>query len=332
MNFEEFKSRYQKKDVIECYANLPKKPVVSVCVQAYNHERYIRKCLDGILEQDLELDFEILLGEDDSKDNTRKICLEYSQKYPDKIKLFLHDRANNIAINGSATGRFSLIYNLFNAKGQYIALCEGDDYWINKDKLKTQLSFFERNTWCSMVYHSALVVNDVDFQLGVTGVFNKSFKTAEEFILRGDIPTSSMFFNKEIIDDLPEWFCEVPGGDFGISLLALEKSDIGYQNFRGSAYRLHSGGIFSSLQNHKTLEYRISANKFALGLFANKFDSILRKSIVRRNLKIYSTTYNSEKKIANKAFLDCLKYTRNQFFWTIGQMVRKFLNVKLKTH
>src|SRR5690606_9572949 len=119
MNFQEFKKEYQKVPVEEFPSNVPDSTKVSVLVQTYNHAPYIRQCLDGILMQETDFDFEILLGEDASTDGTREICIEYAQEHPDKIRLFLHSRENNISINGRPSGRFNFCNNLFEANGEY---------------------------------------------------------------------------------------------------------------------------------------------------------------------------------------------------------------------
>ena len=120
------------------------KPLVSICVVTYNHQNYIKQCLDGVLMQECNFEYEVLLGEDNSTDTTRKLCIEYAERFPDKIRLFLHDRSNVIYINGKPTGRFNFIYNLKQAKGKYIALCEGDDYWTDPTKLQKQVDFLEK--------------------------------------------------------------------------------------------------------------------------------------------------------------------------------------------
>src|SRR6478735_1262142 len=110
MNFKEFKEKYQFKEVEEYPSKANTNPLVSVCVQTYQHVNYIKECLDGILMQQTDFPFEVLLGEDQSTDGTREICIEYAQKYPDKIRLFLHHRENNIKINGRQTGKFNFLY------------------------------------------------------------------------------------------------------------------------------------------------------------------------------------------------------------------------------
>lgn len=106
-------------------------PIVSVCVQTYQHEAYIKECLDSILAQKTSFPFEIILGEDDSEDQTRKICKEYAEKNPDRIRLFLRNKKDKIFINGVKTGRFNFLENLKSCRGKYIAMCDGDDYWTD---------------------------------------------------------------------------------------------------------------------------------------------------------------------------------------------------------
>ena len=142
MSLEEFKSKYEKVPVEHYPTKVPEEPLVSVCVQTYQHVDYIEDCLEGILMQETSFSYEILLGEDASTDSTRNICIEYAERYPDKIRLFLHSRENNIEIGGQPTGRFNYLYNLYNANGKYIALCEGDDYWTDSLKLQKFLNFF----------------------------------------------------------------------------------------------------------------------------------------------------------------------------------------------
>jgi len=109
---------------------------VSICITTYNHEEYISQALDSVLAQATDFEFEILLGEDDSSDNTRTIVKKYQKMFPEKIRLYLNDRKNVIYINGMATGRWNFINNINHARGDYIALLEGDDYWVDNLKLK----------------------------------------------------------------------------------------------------------------------------------------------------------------------------------------------------
>ncbi|MEP1305334.1 MAG: glycosyltransferase [Balneola sp.] len=143
MDFSEFKRVYMKLPVHEYPNEVVSEPLVSVCIQTYNHAQYIKECLDGVLMQKTSFPFEILLGEDESSDETREICIKYAEEYPAIVRLFLHTRVNNIRINGTPTGRFNSRYNLYSARGKYLAMCEGDDYWIDPYKLQKQVDFLE---------------------------------------------------------------------------------------------------------------------------------------------------------------------------------------------
>ncbi|MDI1322296.1 MAG: glycosyltransferase family 2 protein [Algoriphagus sp.] len=127
-------------------------PMVSVCVQTYQHEAYIRECLDSILSQKTTFPFEIILGEDDSEDGTREICKEYADKHPDVIRLFLRDKKDKIFINGTKTGRFNFLENLKSCRGKYISFCDGDDYWVDSEKIQKQVEFLESNPEIFLCY------------------------------------------------------------------------------------------------------------------------------------------------------------------------------------
>jgi glycosyltransferase involved in cell wall biosynthesis len=170
MDFEEFKEKYQKIPVEHFPNHVTEYPLVSVCVQTYQHIAYIKDCLDGILRQQTDFPFEILLGEDQSTDGTRQICIEYAQKYPDKIKLFLHHRENNIKINDRFTGRFNFLFNLFSSRGKYIAMCEGDDYWTDPLKLQKQVREMEANFDINICSHPSIKIDDkLRKEAGITG-------------------------------------------------------------------------------------------------------------------------------------------------------------------
>lgn len=119
-----------------------RKPKISACIIAYKHEKFIRKCIEGALNQDLDCDYEIIIGEDKSPDNTLEICREYQQKHPELIKLV--ERDENLGMMGN------WLETLRTCNGEYIAICEGDDYWIDKSKLQKQISFLDKHREYSM--------------------------------------------------------------------------------------------------------------------------------------------------------------------------------------
>lgn len=118
-------------------------PLVSVFMMTYNHEAYIAKALDSILMQKVNFTYEIVVGEDCSTDNTRTILINYANKHPEKFNLLLHEQNIGAVNNQNAVFK--------NCKGKYIAMLEGDDYWIDPYKLQKQVDFLEGNEQYGMV-------------------------------------------------------------------------------------------------------------------------------------------------------------------------------------
>lgn len=118
-------------------------PLVSILVITYNHEKYIRECLDSLLNQRVDFPYEIIIGEDCSVDRTREIVVEYAHQHSEKITAVLNDA--NIGANAN-------IRNIFNrAKGEYVAFCEGDDFWHDSGKLGIQIAKIEKTSGVSLV-------------------------------------------------------------------------------------------------------------------------------------------------------------------------------------
>lgn len=155
LDFENFKKEYQKVEVEEYPNNVLKavpKPEITVRITTYQHALYIRETIESVLKQKLTVPWEIIIGEDESTDGTREICIEYAKQFPDLIRLFLHKRENNIQILGKPCGIFQVVYNTFKARGKYISSLSGDDYWTSDCKLANQYKFLESRPKISMVY------------------------------------------------------------------------------------------------------------------------------------------------------------------------------------
>lgn len=289
-------NKHIKKEIIE-FDNfvLNSKPVVSIMIITFNHKAYIKECLDGILMQKTNFQFEILLGDDDSTDGTREICIEYAKKYPEKIRLFLHHRENNIKINGNPTGRFNFLYNLYNARGKYIALCEGDDYWTDPLKLQKQVDFLERNEEYGICFHNVKQLNTFDTSKNciIPSVAQDLNFKLEDYILSNKTATCSIVFKKECLGTLPKWFYSLPFGDLGIVLLVMTNSNkIGrvLTDVMG-VYRIHEGGIHGSFHiNDKGLIKAYLQHIKFTKIISKEF--LIEKKYKKIFIKKYLNTYN----------------------------------------
>lgn len=128
------------------FPNIPITPLVTIQCITYNHESYIRQCLEGFIMQKTTFPFEAIVHDDASTDGTAAIIREYSEKYPDIIKPIYETENQYSKRDGSLT-------RIMNAhtRGKYVAICEGDDYWIDPLKLQKQVDFLESHPECSLV-------------------------------------------------------------------------------------------------------------------------------------------------------------------------------------
>lgn len=126
-------------------------PLVSVLMITYNHAQYIRKSIECVLAQRTRFPYELVIGEDFSKDGTRDIVFEYQRKYPNIIRVITSDRNVGLTENAKRTRKA--------CRGKYIAFCEGDDYWHHPDKLQMQADLLERCPECGLVYSNYHVEN-----------------------------------------------------------------------------------------------------------------------------------------------------------------------------
>jgi len=221
-------------------------PLVSVSVITYNHAPYIAQCLDSILEQRTNFPFEILLGEDDSTDGTREICQAYAKKYPEQIRLFLRSDADKIYINGKKTGRYNYVENIKAARGSFVAICDGDDYWCDPDKLQLQVDYMREHPDCAIVHHAVRTLYTQD-GVQVWGKFQDRNRQGDlKKILRGNfIVHSSVLFRNQGYESFPDWFYRAPMADWMMHILNAHHGHIAYLPREMSVYRLHAGGLWS---------------------------------------------------------------------------------------
>jgi glycosyltransferase involved in cell wall biosynthesis len=269
-----------------------KEPKVSVCIITYNQERYIKDCLEGVLMQITD-DYEIVIGDDCSTDNTSAICQEYQNKYPDLIKYYRREK--NLGMIGN------WIQTIKDCLGEYIALCEGDDYWTDPHKLQKQVDLLEANPNLMGCFHNSeeRYCDTFDFSssLYINNCAGKIYKF-EEFALHNFAPTASLIIrNNQPLELNTELFKSLKIGDWPLSLLMLREDGLYYYiPHVMSVHNLYHGGVWShnnQLENVKTVRNTcnllINSNWFSdyevnqLSKTLSKLDKIINENI---NLKI----------------------------------------------
>jgi glycosyltransferase involved in cell wall biosynthesis len=208
-------------------------PFVSICIFTYNHEKFIAQCIESVLMQKTNFNFEIILGEDYSTDNTRSICTEYTKKYPEKVRLL--DRGKNL---GMCENVFD---TLRNANGDYLAILDGDDYWIHPFKLQMQFDFLELHWDKNLVFHQTIIIDELSGEVNLFVKEEKSTFCLNEIIGSWIMATGAMFFRKSAMD-YPEFLSHTHNFDLAIQLIVnREGSKTGYLNEIMSVYRINFG-------------------------------------------------------------------------------------------
>jgi len=190
------------------------------------------------------------VGEDDSSDGTREICIKYAKQYPKMLRLFLHSRDNVIYFSKRPSGKFNSMYNLIKARGEFIAICEGDDYWIDPFKLQKQVEFLERHPGYNMVHSDALVIpikNPKNHTVKEKKQFNKSHPVINFYdsLIRSRTFSPSVLYRRAPLYqfDLLKFYRVKAIGDYFMENLVLMNGSGYYFDEKLTVYRVHDGGI-----------------------------------------------------------------------------------------
>lgn len=224
---------------------------VSISCITFNHAPFIRKCLDGFLMQKVNFPIEILIHDDASIDGTQEIITEYKNLHPDIIHPTLQtENQYSKGIRG-----MNARFNFPRARGKYIALCEGDDYWTDPLKLQKQIDYLEMHDSIVMVGHDSIIVNQQGDILQITALEENQKRECSGVELQkcfGVLTQTMCFRNVEGISNMPKEAFRVSNGDkFLISFLGQFGAYKFMPEILPSAYRLHQGGIWSSISEVK---------------------------------------------------------------------------------
>ncbi|HSX23591.1 MAG TPA: glycosyltransferase [Candidatus Saccharimonadales bacterium] len=211
-------------------------PKVSIVSVSYNQEKYIRDTLESFVMQKTDFEFEIIIGDDHSSDKTPEIIQEYAAKYPNLIRPILNKQNVGVAQN--------FINVLQAAKGDYIALCEGDDYWTDPQKLQLQADFLDKHTDYALCFHSVRVFfeDESEKEFIYPATKNANDFNLEELLKENFIQTNSVMYRRQKdyaklpVNILPiDWYLHLYHAQFG---------KIGFIDKVMSAYRRHPGGVW----------------------------------------------------------------------------------------
>jgi glycosyltransferase involved in cell wall biosynthesis len=218
---------------------------VSVCMITYNHENYLKQAIQSVLIQKTQFDFELVIANDNSPDNSILIIEEFINQHPNGHKIkFLNNKENQGIMP-------NFINALKNCNGDYIALCEGDDYWIDENKLQKQVDFLEKNADFAICFHKVNVENNGTISEDtITSISNQT--TTINDLARGNyIHTCSVVYRNHLFADFPNYFYTSPIGDYFLHMLNARYGKIHFINQTMAIYRVHNTSYWSSKQQNE---------------------------------------------------------------------------------
>ena len=262
-------------------------PKVSVLMLTYNQEKYIDEAIRSVILQKTDFPFELVIGNDASTDRTGAICSAWKEKYPEQIVLF--NRAENLGLQQN------FIQTYAHCRGTYIAICEGDDFWIDKHKLQKQADFLDTHPDYSACFHR--VVNYYEDK-GTKSLSNGGQKGDMDIIdlARSNyISNVSSMFRYGLFGPLPSWFAEVSTYDYAIHLLNAQYGKVHYMSKPMAVYRQHGSAIWSQAGTDKKLNIALKIRELLLDYF-------------KENQPVYDTLLHAHTQVA----LALIRYYKSQ--------------------
>ena len=258
-------------------------PLVSVYMITYNHARYVRQAIEGVMAQRTDFAYELVVGEDCSTDETREICLDFQKRHPDRIRvLWWHENVSALGGNGNRV--------LARCRGEYVAMCEGDDYWTDPHKLQKQVDLMRAHPSAGECF------GGVDFLSEVTGRVERydcarapaEFMSGREFAWRmlfgrgsGGLYLQNLHYSaymarrdvllaaRERFPDIWSWRLRL--GDHIKFLSVAAQSDVCFLREPVSVYRRNAFGVTGGNEGRLMRDGDLCKVYFAMAVFGLSF-------------------------------------------------------------
>ncbi|MGA2631498.1 MAG: glycosyltransferase [Terriglobia bacterium] len=231
--------------------------------------RHIARAIESVLMQQTDFEYEILISEDFSTDSTRDIVIGYQARHPDKIRFLLSEENlndNSVVLRGIRA-----------ARGEYVALLDGDDYWMSPQKLQKQVQFLDGHPECSMCFHECAILSEDPTDAGHTCSPIKLFFSLNDLLEGNFVTTCSVMFRLAALGNVPDWYTGCVFGDWPLYILLSQQGMVGYLPDCLAVYRIHSGGQWSGLPEGRRIEQLASFYARLRSHLGPRYDRFLRR-------------------------------------------------------
>jgi glycosyltransferase involved in cell wall biosynthesis len=303
---------------------------VSVVITVFNHEKYIAKAIEGVLAQKVNFDYEIIVGEDCSTDRSAEIIDCYVSQYPKRIKRLSPHQNQGVWMNALRVQDV--------CRGRYIALMDGDDWWVHEAKLQTQVDFLDENPDYSGSFHDAeIIVSEPED--GTTAKYFQSFRHYSQIyhyrtdfhpwdlLDRTIIPTSSFVFrNLDIRRELSSYRGIGASLDWFIQLIVIKHSKFRYFNEPWSVYNNNSGGMtkkvatVSFINNNINVLQRLLDDEFYRNFKHHVYHLIAKEATNMFFLDDPSITKSKRRKMIASYILNMQKHVYHRVLSLVKQL------------
>lgn len=306
---------------------MKREPLVTVCCLTYNHQETIAQAIEGVVRQKTDFAYEMIIHDDASKDKTAEIVMDYARRYPDIIVPIIQTENQFFKCN--------LAKEFVNpkARGRYIAICEGDDYWTDPLKLQKQIDYMESHPDCTMTFHA------ID-QLNSDGSFSSYYPMkqsgkvpTEEVIKRGGMfcPSVSLVIRRDVCEIWPDFRLATRIYDFPIQILSAINGDVYYINEKMGVYRFAAEGSWTQAHERKTDYEHMRNEEEWLSMFNEYTESKYKDSVNYHLARIWSVEYrknfsavnykNAKKYLKLLSGMDAIKIKLRLLVYKIEEVV-----------
>lgn len=240
-----------------------KEAKVSVLMLTYNHEPYIDQAIRSVLMQETDFHFELIIGNDASTDRTGEICADW-QRRSAHGRVQLTNHPTNVGLQQN------FIQTYARCRGEYIAICEGDDFWTDKHKLQKQVDFLDANNDYSICFHRVINYFEDDGSKSLSNGGQRVDTHILDLARSNYISNVSAVFRRNPFGPLPEWFARVSTYDYALHMINAQYGRIYYMKKPMAVYRQHNKAIWSQAGVEKKLAIALNVRELLMDYFSEQ--------------------------------------------------------------